>query len=400
MTPRMCCGFECGVAGTGTMTSPHWISSGTTALTFSTTTVRTGARSLRCNSAAATCYGVSRPNAILSGQGAVRVYVRFATLPSANTMLIKAGGALGADQVGAYFNASDSKIYARWNDGSGASGVSVTTDQWYLFEVKITATACDVSVNGTAAGQASTGSASTSNTIELGFRTAVTGDVFFDDFLSSGTSGDSPLGAGYVNHFVPTSDGTHNIAGTADFQRGNTAVDILNATTTAWQLVDDVPLPSGAVNEADNQRAVAPPNATNYVECVFGPASGVSTPTQAPQSVHAVLAYHAIATGTGNIRVALNDNGTTDDVLNFTGAGVVTYQYAHKHYALAPTGGAWTVTAGAGNFNNIRCRFYSSDAAPDQCLDAIMIEAAFAEGGDAATSVKDLIGGGFIPFAR
>ena len=74
------------------------------------------------------------------------------------------------------------------------------------------------------------------------------GDVFWDDVLLSHTAADHPLGAGHANDFVPTADGTHNIAGTGDFQRTTTGTDILNATTTAYQLIDDVPLETTPVD--------------------------------------------------------------------------------------------------------------------------------------------------------
>lgn len=384
MTPAFACGWECGDAGG---LSLHWnVAAGSPSI--STTTVRSGTRSLRCNPTAATS-GVGMP-ASFFGSGTrhiARLYVRFATLPSADCALaIFAGAGNVGPQV--RFKQSDSKIYAAVGTTLGASGVSVTTGQWYRidydFNVNTTgADFCDVQVDGSVCGQATgTGASGSSSVDAYGVLNTCTADVFFDDLVCSSTAADYPIGAGFVNHFIPTSDGTHNIAGTGDFQRGNTGTDILNATTTAFQLIDDVPLPSGAVDEADNIRAVAPPNATDYPECVFGPASGISTPTAGPRAVEVILAHHQIATQTGQMVVELNDNGTVNTIFD-TGAaaGVTTYRYARKHYATAPTGGAWTVSAGAGNFNNIRVRFRAPDPAPDQCLDAIMIEAEFAEAG-------------------
>lgn len=247
-------------------------------------------------------------------------------------------------------------------DGSGGGGGNTS---WW--------------VDGQFIESAVVGGAFTWDTFRIGAFTGVpTYTAFYDDLALSYTLADHPYGDGFINAFVPTSDGTHVITGTGDFQRGNTGTDILNATTTAWQLIDDVPLPSGAVTEADCWRAVAPVNGTDYPEAIFGPASGVPTPILPPRAVEVILAYHQIATGAGSMDVGLNDNGTVDLALSLSGAaGVVTYRYARKHYALAPTGGAWTLKSGAGNFSNLRVRFRSADANPDQCLDAIMIEAEF-----------------------
>src|SRR5262249_34270136 len=150
----------------------------------------------------------------------------------------------------------------------------------YYIDVKVVSTAnpwlIDVKVNGTACGQKSaTHTADTTSTPSMilgDSATPVTCDYLIDDVLASVTSGDYPIGDGYVNHFVPTSDGTHNVAGTGDFQRTLTGTDILNSTTTAFQLVDEVPLDSGTPTDFIN--LIAPPNATDYVEVVYGPASG------------------------------------------------------------------------------------------------------------------------------
>jgi hypothetical protein len=184
-----------------------------------------------------------------------------------------------------------------------------------------------------------------------------------------------------LNHFVPTSDGTHNIAGAADFERTLTGTDILNATTTAYQLVDDVPLESGA--SVDWINMVAPPNATDYVECIFGPASGISTPTAGPRAVEVIAGIHQAGTGTGNMEIRMNDNGTNNVLYTATAvAGISNVAYKRKHYGTnIANGGAWTIS-GAGNFNNLRVRFGSPaavDANPDQYFDCIMIEAEFAE---------------------
>ena len=348
------------------------------------TTVRLGSRSLRCFPDA--YYAIVRfPDAAggaFTDRWVGRCYLRFATLPNATIGLLSHAASGPRMQ----FNQTDSKLYAAVDSTLGATGVTVTTGVWYRIDFNFFVGAgandtCDVQVDGVACGQASAASASTTNPhFDFGGLEISTGEWFYDDFVLSITAGDYPIGAGNVYHFVPTSDGTHNVAGTGDFQRGNTATDILNATTTAYQLVDDVPLPTGTVSETDNIRAVAPVNATDYVEVVFGPAPGISTPTTEPRAVDVIAAYHQLGTGSSNLRLALNDNGTTDDVLNVTAAGVTTYRYICKHYADPPSAAsAWTVVSGNGNFNNVRLRVYSSDATVDQCLDGVMIEAGFAE---------------------
>ncbi len=367
-TPVFACGAECGVFAA----TAHWAQNSGTAATFSTATVRSGARSLRFNPTTNT----SVINPIVSGTVA-RFYVNFATLPSADTTIV----AGGTSQV--RFKQSDSKLYAYDSGGAtfGASGIAVTTGVWYCIDMKADTGAgtLDLQVDGVAIAQKST-PGNNSITVWGISNGSATADLFMDDFVFSNTLADYPIGAGNVYHFIPTSDGTHNVAGAADFQRTLTGTDILNATTTAFQLIDDVPLESGA--SVDWINMIAPPNATDYVECIFGPASGISTPTVAPRAVEVIAGYHQAGTGTGNMEIRMNDNGTTNVLYTATTvAGVTSVAYARKHYATAPTGGAWTVAAGAGNFNNLRVRFGSPavvDVNPDQYLDCIMVEAEFA----------------------
>ena len=390
MTPVFCCGCECGVASTA---GAHWESLASNA-SFSTTTVRSGARSLRFNLSASTAAAVVNTNLSIGGTvGVLRAYVRFATLPSVDFGILQFSTAVGST-AGAVFKSSDSKIYAGRDNGGtltvGATGVSVTTGQWYLIDILLDVHAnpwtVDVKVDGTACGQASIAlAASTIGTIRLGRNyvgSSTSIDCFVDDIVASATSGDYPLGAGYVNHFIPTSDGTHNIAGTGDFQRTLTGTDILNATTTAFQLIDEVPL-EATVTDWINM--VAPPNATDYVECVFGPAPGVVVPVNPPRTVEVICGINQAGTGAGNMEIRLNDNGTTGVIYTATGVAgvaVATGQvFKRAHFADPPSAAsAWTLS-GNGNFNNVRIRFGSPaavDANPDQYLGCAMIEAEFA----------------------
>ena len=358
-----------------------------------TSIVRTGARAANLTAAATVRNWRSPTFAAAQRNTALRFFRQFV---SHHTVADKCVGGLfnaAGKEYGLCWDLSETKYFVGHCDGNGGnlvtagSGITIPANdgRWYRIDVRLNSSAnpvlVDVAVDGVALGQASHAIAAFDQAYAFGGSQVSATFTFHDDDVEVDGDGANayPIGPGQVFGFVPTADGTHSIIGTADFQRGNTAVDILNATTTAWQLVDDQPLPTGAVAEADCIRAIAPPNATDYVECVFGPATGSPTPVIAPRAVEVVLARHEIATGTCNTRTALNDNGTVNDVLNATAAGVVTYRFARKHYATAPTGGAWTVVSGAGNFNNIRSRFFSSDATPDVCLDAIMIEAAFAE---------------------
>jgi hypothetical protein len=264
--------------------------------------------------------------------------------------------------------------------GSAALGYPVTTGVWYLVDVKvdmtINPTLIDVSVNGVALPQATSPNSGTFTSWSSGNNTSFTADFFIDDFVCSNTLGDYPIGAGAVYHFVPTSDGTHNVAGAADFKRGAAGTDILNSTTDSYLLIDEVPMDDTTADTDDYINAIAPPNATDYVEHVFGPAPGVPTPIHPPRAVEIAIAHHQFGTTSGNCQFRLNDNGTEDTILSLSGNGVTTIRYARKHYAnmVAAPVGPWTLP----RFQNLRHRFgFTSDANPDQYFDCAMIEAEF-----------------------
>lgn len=372
MTPVFCCGFECGVA------SAHWTL--LASASFNTGTVRSGARSLRINPTAASTGQATSIALTSSAIWVARFYVFFTTLPSANCTLLTMGQ---SGQV--RFQQSDSKIYALSAITQGATGITVTTGQWYRIDASFDGSSgkvTDVQVDGVACGTATTGSPVSGTQLVLGTAASMTADYYIDDLVVTNTLADYPIGAGNVYNFVPTSDGTHNVAGASDFQRTLTGTDITNATTTAYQLVDNIPLDTGtAASVGTFVNMIAPPNATDYVECIFGPAPGISTPTVAPRAVEVVAAIAQAGTGTGNMIIRLNDNGTVATVYTATTvAGVTSYAYKRAHFAIAPTGGAWTVVSGDGNFNNLRVRYGSPaavDANPDQYFAATMVEAEF-----------------------
>jgi hypothetical protein len=325
-----------------------------------------------------------------------------AAFPSAPQMLVQAISSGGTVYpYGINYDDISGQVCARIGSDYGTYG-TMPTGQWVLVDMKLVignpTTTLDMQINGVAFGQAvrtAVPEIATLVGITLGTNSGAALDLYFDDVLQSHTAADYPLGAGKVEHFIPTADGTHNIAGTADFRRSATTTDILNSTTTAYQLIDDVPMKSGTVAEYIN--LIAPPNATDYVEVMFGPAPGISTPAAAPRAVEAVISKaKGTGTGTNNLRIALNDNGTTSDIFNGdTTTASPTATFAKAHFNDPPSAAtAWTVTAGNGNFNNVRMRCYTSDAAPDPWWASAMIEAEFATGGapPAAADILDPMG--------
>lgn len=365
-TPVWCCGFECaGSFGLGHLAGDNGSAS------ISTTTFKSGLRALRINPTAA-AQGIS-PTVTSSNHFVARVYIRFASLPTATVELFYA--IVNGVACGAYFNSSDSKIYAGRATGTlGATGVTVTTGVWYRLDVRVNASAnpwtIDVQVNGTACGQVTNGVAANGYTqFTLGNSvTSCSADYFFDDLIISQTTGDYPFGDGYVLSYIPNADGTHNVAGANDFERSGTGTDITNATTDAYQLIDDRPLPSSV---ADYINGIAPPNSTDYVEWQYED----SVENVAPRAVEGIVVWHSSGTGTNGWTVTLRESaGATSATMGSGTAGNTNLQHARTHHPTVPgTSDAWTKT----KFNALRSRFLVSDAAPDPFIDAAMIEAEY-----------------------
>lgn len=369
-----CCGGECGVIGEA---GSHLPVTAGTAPTIITSTKRTGARALRFNAAsAASTIRIDSVLTLASPREFVgRYYVYFpGSLPTDDITLVFAGISLGSFGV-AYFQASDSKIYAAYDNALpatniGATGISVVADTWYRIDLKVDNRAnprlCDVQVDGQACGQASTALAA-ADISNFGFGCIVdpgiTYDFYLDDILITAGFDSWPIGAGYVNKYSPASDGTHDDGtdGTFTDAAGN---NITTATTDAYTHVDDVPMGGGADNI--EQRTAA---STRYIELLFAD----SAEETAPQGVDYLIEYKGAAANAYTGAWELHD-ATFSERVALSPATGTTQRYMVRHFPYPPSGLPWTTTI----FNALKTRIgFSGDATPDVQFESIMIEAAF-----------------------
>jgi hypothetical protein len=378
-TPVFCCGGECGrIAAAGANNGEHLtILNGTP--TIDTTTTRSGARSIRCNGTQDFVWVIGGSATRLVG----RVYIRFTTLPSADSTLLAYDTAFAGPQI-RYVN-TGTEIRCRVGTTNGSTGVLVTTGIWYRIDFDFNVNTggndfCDAQVDGVALGQATAAGSSAANDGRF-YGGTTSGDVYFEDCILSNTAADYPLGAGHVTSFIPNADGAHNVAGAADFKHNAAGTDITNSTTDAFDLVNDRPLKAGAP-DTEFMNMIAPPNATDYVEVAFEDATGEAN---GPRAVEVIAKVAQAGTGLGNMELRLNDNGSMGTIYTATGvAGIVNGKYVGARFTDPPSAASAWVLGGAGNgdFNNVRVRFGSPaavDANPDQYLVSIMIEAEFEE---------------------
>lgn len=387
-TPILCCGFECGVLGAHFLTS-----SGSVAISTTTVEPSGGSRSLRCN-------GTTANSAVVIFLAAAatrfvgRVYVYFATLPSADCSIITTTSAL-ATGPSVRFKSADSKLYAAVGTGSGVSGVAVTTGTWYRidFDFNINTSGndtSDVQVDGAACAQATgTGvSASTANFYLGGLTGTPTHDIFFDHFILSNDSADYPIGAGKVIGFVPAGDGTHTfttthaILGTTGAP--TTGSNITSATANAYTFVNARPIGGGATDATRlwNQATAA---SAEYAEVTIEQ----TTETNGPRAVEVLcIAREASSTGC-NSTFKINDNGTEDTVYAMTSPAGNSDEFKTKQYPGQGPGfssvSPWTLA----RFKGLKLRWgYSSDATPDVYCRGWMVEAEFAAPAAAAIPNK------------
>lgn len=400
VTPIFICGAECACnfAGTSSPAVEHWNLPGT-APTISTTTVNSaqgGVRSFRCQGSASTGGVLNHAFAAAVASPATtvgRFYVYFATLPNADTWLLEISGTARVGSV--QFESSDNSIRAGGATLSttAASGVVVTTGQWYRVDFKVvfnTTITVDVQVNGTAATQYTVaGGADSATNVQIGCYSSgnFTGDAFIDDLIVSGTSGDFPIGAGGVAGLYPSGDGAHSYSATTDFLDGGTAQAALAASGSevdTWLSLRSK-ADGGLSSTVDNSNFVtnATGATTEYLRWNF---ENLPSGATSVNGVASVSTHHAAST-TGNtqaMKIIDVSSGTDPEITvlgtfsgspaNTAATGVdlsdTTIICVYKCAATGETTGAWTVA----NVNDLGVHWSSTDVTPDAYIDGICLE--------------------------
>jgi hypothetical protein len=264
-------------------------------------------------------------------------YVRFDTsLPAADINLFVTSGPTNPPRIG--WDTSESKFGLRYgNDALSAGqdfGPVIVADTWYLIDWEIDTTGATYTMTATVDGANGNTVTRTSQTAAdmttVGPSTTGASGTFtcyFDEVVFSATLGDYPLGAHNVVLLKPTSDGTHN-AGTNVIE-ANGGADIDGSTTTAYNLLDEVP----PENTDYVQQSAA--GSGNYAEVVFAnPPSGTHWGTGY------YCAIEGAAANASDILLRVVDSGGST-LLDQGGAGAVngtTRRYSRGFLTGDPTG--------------------------------------------------------------
>lgn len=230
------CGFEL-----NSITAGVEFSNVTGTATVQTGTVRTGTYAGRTNPAAAT--GFFRYHAFAANQstaGCQRAYMRIATLPAANTTVMRFLDIANATCAQLRLTATGTLVLLdAAGTPVGSASAALSTNTWYRIELQ-----CDASTSpGSVAGRVDGVSfASGANSVQSPWARIVIGpvitatcDLLWDDWALNDASGSvqtSFPGDGKILHLVPNGDGdNHAWANTANGA----------GASTNWQLVDEAP---------------------------------------------------------------------------------------------------------------------------------------------------------------
>jgi len=341
-----------------------------TALAVGATAARTGSYGLRIYpTTTATSIGklvAGTPTYVVG-----RVYVRFATKPSATTDII--WQVCGTPIFTISFVQSTSKFRAQITGGTSQAGPDVVVDTWYRIDFRFycggTTWTIDWQVDGVDQTQATLGgqSASTFTTgTRIGCGDAITMDMYVDDVARSETSGDYPIGAGGVIGLRPNADGTHNNA--ANIMELSDGTDIKNANggaaVTAWDVLDEDPWITTANADYVKQSGI---EATKYCEINFA-----DTTETVIHGVRAIQQDASSGPAANNAKTYILDSDAQSTTL-YSGDVSNTSAYYRSVQVATPSGG-WTQAY----VNSLKCRFgYSSDVTDIPYWLAIMLEVAY-----------------------
>jgi hypothetical protein len=368
-------GFEHGLATAG-VDGPF--DDGNGSPIASTGVVRTGARALETES---TSEGQNVAFSTTSRTVTSAFYVFFQALPDEDSTVIAYTLVSGGNNGVLQYDTTTGKLELTLGAGSTPAvvGPVIATSTWYRVVMELDSTANPRRLrstigNGTEVEVTNAVAAADTITTHLGQDTnyGTVSTVNYDDWVVSETNGDyEQMRDDWVSHHVegliPTGDGTHS-AGADEIERTLTGTDIVPGTTTAFQLVDDVPMDVAATDFINDVGT----STTAYAEVTFDDlAAGVDTPVSV--RAYEVDSESSDTGGSAAIsRVVLSDGtSVAPDLRLSTDDPGLTVTMRKKTL----TGVTWDRT----NVNGLKARMGFGDGAPDAFFSGIMLEVALFE---------------------
>ena len=272
-------GFDHGVSNATSLTTGNtgvkMFDTATGSMSVSATAAFTGAYGLLCNSTAANAFirwssntfGASKTVLVTS------FAVRLASLPASDLDLMHITSAAGPS---VFIRCMASTANLRASVGTStvvnADGLVVEANRWYWIDVRFDVSTAnftidwrvDYATQPQAVGN--NGSASTISQMGIGWNTAQTGNVHYDDWVLSITSGDYPLGVHKVVLLKPDTGGTATEIGTANATARfvtNSTADTTFSSANILSAVSEVPPLIGSTATGLCQRTSGTGNAAS-----------------------------------------------------------------------------------------------------------------------------------------
>lgn len=367
------CSAECLVAGIGSTPTPdarHINTVQGSGFTNQNTIAIDGGRAFRFNPSGTECH--IRKTTTSCNQRHWRFYVRFETLPSVDTTLLRFQGVAGTACYLRYRTATKDIIAAIGTSVTGATGQVITTGVWYRVEFKAdmstgTRTASLI-VDGVSKGTVSASiAASTSTQWRVGASCdseSLSADMFVT-WISTGTNiADYPLGPGRVKALFPNRDGTHSFSATGDFA-DETGTGIAPGATTTWAKI------AHGINAISTYLNAALAGTTEYLEWGFDSLTGAGR----INGVEVVSAHHAATTTANKQSARIVDGGSAGTIFDDADFSQTTIAQNSHHFPTAPsTAVAWTVAQVNALLVRWGSSWTSSDVDPDAYIDSILLE--------------------------
>lgn len=378
-------GFEHGDASTTTaIRVPDAI---TGAPSIVTTPVRTGARALKINPTSTQqqwSYTTASTTVVMS------FYVRFATLPTADIQLAHVVSTVNMYLW--FLNTNDKFGVSVTTSGAVEGGPTIVVDTWYRIDLEFDTTTNTFSVKCQVDGgtEFSDTGASTSANItaaRLGNTSAETFEAFYDDLLISVTAGDYPIGAHSIEGLIPSSDGTHNITTSGDFD-SFTGTAFSNSTTNGNTFIGHRPIQ--VANTADQVIRQELGTTANYMEFGMENLSDNTLPVLAARAYACHVESAASGASLGEARLLLSDN---TEVLTTGSISVInstedpgTTVTLRKRMTIAPSGG-WD----GAKVDGLKARVGFADNAPDVNFIDFMVEVALGVAAAPGTALQPVV---------
>jgi len=344
-------------------------------VTIVQTNPRNGASCLRVAAAGASTGPEKNAPGANPTVSVVGIGIRFETsLPAANSRVFEFNSAALVGVGRLHFNAATSKFAIAIGGGALTDiGPTLAADTWYWVDLRCDVTTATTSMDGAVDEGANTnitaaGTASTITLWKIGTNGANTFTARYDDFVVSYTAADYPLGKKKVLPLYPNGDGTHNTGGAGNFDKVGGA-DITDATTDAWQQIDDW------ITGADDGATTGILNLLNAGSTLYTEHTFDDTTEATVDAVVGTMASAVSSTTahTATYRIVDSGGSTIKDL--FSGDVSISIATHYRNVLVSQNPSPSTV-------NGYKFRFgFSTDPAPDPQVTAVMLTIVVPEGG-------------------